>query len=139
MRLSLRDVPLRLTTGAFIAHAGWEKWNGPEEQAQALHGMAVGAYPFLARIPPTRFLRMLSIAEMTTGTALLLPFVPNRVAGAALTAFAGGLTTMYTRLPALHKPGSLAPTPQGVAVAKDSWMLGIGLSLLADRGPAAKD
>jgi len=75
--------------------------------------MAASAYPFLARIPPARFLKMLSIAEMATGVALLLPVIPNRIAGAALTAFAGGLTTMYLRHPALHKPGSPAPPRTG--------------------------
>jgi hypothetical protein len=58
---------------------------------------------------------------------------PNKLAGAALTAFAGGLMTMYLRTPALHKPGSVWPTPAGTGVSKDVWMLGIGLGLLADR------
>jgi hypothetical protein len=32
----------------------------------------------------------------------------------------------------MHRPGSVRPTPQGTAVAKDVWMLGIGLGFLAD-------
>jgi hypothetical protein len=32
----------------------------------------------------------------------------------------------------MRKPGSLAPTPQGVTISKDVWMLGIGLGLLGD-------
>jgi hypothetical protein len=40
---------------------------------------------------------------------------------------------MYMRTPALHKPGSYWPTPNGIGVSKDIWMLGIGLGLLADR------
>jgi len=68
------------------------------------------------------------------GTVLLLPFVPARVAGLALTAFSGGLVTMYLRTPAMHEPGSVWPTPQGMPVSKDVWMLGIGLSLIADAG-----
>ena len=31
-----------------------------------------------------------------------------------------------------RKAGSVWPTPQGMAVSKDVWMLGIGLGLLAD-------
>ena len=94
--------------------------------------MATGAYPFLGKLKPTTFLRMLSVAEITTGAGLLAPFVPERAAGAALTAFSGGLVTMYLRTPALHRPGSVWPTPGGIAVSKDVWMLGIGASLLLD-------
>ena len=136
VRLSLRDVPTRLATGAYIAHAGWDKWHGSNEQANAVHGMAAGAYPFLREIPPTRFLRALSVGELATGAALLTPAVSNRLAGAALTGFAGALVTMYLRTPALHKPGSVWPTQAGTGVSKDVWMLGIGLGLLADRPPA---
>jgi hypothetical protein len=39
----------------------------------------------------------------------------------------------------MRKPGSLAPTEQGLAIAKDSWLLGIGIGLLTrgtiDREP----
>jgi len=83
-------------------------------------------------MPPTRFLRLLAASEIAVGTALLLPFVSNARAGAALTAFSGGLVGMYLRNPALHKPGSYWPTPAGTGVSKDIWMLGIGLGLLAD-------
>ena len=54
------------------------------------------------------------------------------IAGAALTGFSGGLVGMYLRTPALHKPGSVWPTPQGIAVSKDVWMLGIGTGLVVD-------
>jgi hypothetical protein len=40
---------------------------------------------------------------------------------------------MYLRTEALHKPGSVWPTPAGIAVSKDIWMLGTGLSLVLDR------
>ena len=132
MRLRARNVPTRLATGAYILHAGWEKWQGTPERAQAVHGAAARAFPFLAGIPPATFLKLLAGAEIATGTALLLPVVPNRLAGAALTAFSGSLLTMYLRTPAMHKPGSVWPSPAGVGVSKDVWMLGIGLSLLAD-------
>ncbi len=133
MRLptSLRDVPGRVATGAFILHAGLEKWSGDDARAERVHQAASAAFPVLEPIDPPMFLKALSVAEMTTGALLLAPFVSNRKAGAALTAFAGSLLAMYLRTPAMHKPGSVWPTPAGTAVSKDVWMLGIGLGLLA--------
>jgi uncharacterized membrane protein YphA (DoxX/SURF4 family) len=136
MRLHLRNVPARLATGAYILHAGLEKWKGTPERATGVHGMASGAYPPLGRIPPETFLKLLAAAEIGTGAALLLPVVPNKLAGAALTAFSGGLLGLYLRTEALHKPGSVWPTQAGVGVSKDVWMLGIGLSLLAEPSSA---
>ena len=136
MRLHLRNVPARLATGAYILHAGLEKWKGTPERAKGVHGMASGAYPALGRIPPETFLKLLAAAEIGTGAALLLPVVPNKLAGAALTAFSGSLLGLYLRTEALHKPGSVWPTQAGVGVSKDVWMLGIGLSLLAEPSTA---
>ena len=130
--MKLRTIPTRVATGAFIAHTGWEKWHGSAEQATGVHGMASNAYPVFKDMRPTDFLRLLSVGEMATGAALLAPFVPTAVAGAALTGFSGALLGMYLRTPALHKKGSIWPTPQGVPVSKDVWMLGIGLGLLVD-------
>jgi hypothetical protein len=130
--LHLRDIPTRAATGAYILHSGLSKWNGGEEQAKGLHGLAAGAYPFLASVPPEKFIKALAAAEVGIGAALLVPVVGNKLAGAALTAFAGGLIGMYLRTPALHEPGSVWPTQAGIGVSKDVWMLGIGLGLLAD-------
>ena len=110
-----------------------DKWSGPSAQADGVHAMAAGAFPFLKSIPPGRFLKVLAAGEIVTGALLLSPFVPNSVAGAALTGFSGSLLAMYARTPALRKPGSVWPTPAGIAVSKDVWMLGIGLGLMADR------
>jgi uncharacterized membrane protein YphA (DoxX/SURF4 family) len=132
MEIHVRDIPTRLATGGYILHSGLEKWRGTEEQAQGVHRMAAGAFPVFARVSPKTFLRALALAEIGVGVALLTPVVPNAVAGAALSTFAGGLVTMYLRTPALHKPQSVWPTPAGIGVSKDVWMLGIGLGLLAD-------
>jgi len=134
MRLSMkaRTAPGRLATGAYILHSGVEKWNGGEEQAAGIHAMASDAFPFLKAIPPRRFLRLLAATEIATGTALLAPVVPEALAGAALTGFAGGLVGMYLRTPALRRPGKVWPSQAGIAISKDVWMLGIGLGLLAD-------
>jgi uncharacterized membrane protein YphA (DoxX/SURF4 family) len=128
----VRDLPGRVTTGAFILHAGLQKWNSDEARATGIHGMAAGAFPFLADVPPARFVKMLAAGEIATGATLLAPFVSTRLAGAALTAFSGSLVAMYARTPSLHEPGSIWPTAAGTAVSKDVWMLGIGLGLLAD-------
>jgi uncharacterized membrane protein YphA (DoxX/SURF4 family) len=138
MKIFARHLPSRVSTGGFILHSGLQKLHGTEEQAQAIHGMAAGAYPFLADVEPAKFLRALAVAEVGIGTALLTPFVPNRLAGAALTAFAGALVTLYLRTPMLHEPGSIWPTQDGIAVSKDVWMLGIGLGLLAERPEPAR-
>jgi uncharacterized membrane protein YkgB len=39
----------------------------------------------------------------------------------------------------MHKPASVWPSPAGVGVSKDVWMLGIGLGLLADTARPAAD
>ncbi len=132
MFLHLRNMPTRAAAGGYILHSGLDKWKGSEEQAKGVHAMASGAYPFLAKVSPSTFLKVLSAAEIGTGAALLLPVVPNKVAGAALTAFAGSLVGMYWRTPALRKPNSVWPSQSGVAISKDVWMLGIGLGLMAE-------
>ena len=131
--MRIRTLPPRLATGAFILHEGLAKLRGDEERARGVHGAAAAAYPFLEDVPPTTFLRLLGIGEVTLGAALLTPFLPDRVVGLGLTAFSGSLLTMYLRTPAMHRPGSVWPTPAGLAVSKDVWMLGIGLGLVLER------
>ncbi|MFD6951750.1 hypothetical protein A6A08_16610 [Nocardiopsis sp. TSRI0078] len=136
--LSTRDLPLRIVTGAFVLNSGLEKRGADEEAAQGLHGMAAGTYPFLKDMEPATFARLLSTAEITLGTVLLLPVVPSRIAGAGLTAFGAGLFGLYLRTPGMRRPNSLRPTEQGLPLSKDAWLLGAGLSLLlgsdTDRG-----
>jgi uncharacterized membrane protein YphA (DoxX/SURF4 family) len=132
-------IPTRLATGAYIAHSGWGKWNGNEQQAVGVHGVAAKAFPVLESIPPATFLKVLAGAELALGAALLTPIVSSRLAGAALTGFAGSLLAMYLRTPSMHKPGSIWPEPAGTAVSKDVWMLGIGLSLLGEKSADASD
>ncbi len=129
-RVNLAHVALRATAGAFILNAGIGKWSGSEQTATNVHGMAAGTYPFLKPIPPPRFLKLLAASEIGVGALLLTPFVPAAVAGAALTGFAGGLLGLYLRTPGMHE--HLRPTPQGTPIAKDVWLLGIGVGLLAD-------
>lgn len=126
----LAQWPLRIATGAFIANSGLEKLNADADAAAQTHGMASGTYPFLADVPPEQFNRALAIGEVTLGSALLTPFVPGRVAGAGLSLFATGLLGLYVRTPGLRQEGSVRPSTNGIAIAKDVWLLGAGLSLI---------
>jgi uncharacterized membrane protein YphA (DoxX/SURF4 family) len=127
-----RRLPGRLSAGAFILNAGLGKWNADEETAARLHGMASGTYPFLAKLKPRDFARLLSAGEIAVGSALLLPVVPAAVAGAGLVTFSAGLLGLYARTEGMRKEDGVRPTQQGTALAKDVWMLGIGLGLIAD-------
>lgn len=115
-----------------ILNSGLGKRKADEQTAAGLHGFAAGTYPVLASERPQAFTKKLSTGEIALGAALLTPFVPTVVAGAALTAFSAGLLGLYLRTPGMRKEGSLAPTQDGLTVAKDVWMLGIGVGLVVD-------
>ncbi len=127
-----RRLPGRLVAGAFILNSGLSKWSADEETASRLHGMAAGTYPFLAKLKPKDFARLLSVGEIALGSALLLPVVPPAAAGVGLTAFSTGLLGLYARTPGMRKQDGIRPSQQGTALAKDVWMLGIGLGLIVD-------
>ena len=133
MRLPITpsEIAPRIATGAFILNSGLGKRGADEATAAGLHGFATGTYPFLKKVPATTFAKGLSTAEITIGALLLTPLVPTAVAGAALTGFSSGLLGLYLRTPGMTKPGkSVAPTQDGLPIAKDVWMLGIGIGLL---------
>ena len=130
--VKLRHLPQRIATGAFILNSGIGKLNADEATAAQLHGFAVGTYPFLAKLKPQDFVKLLGGTEIALGAALLLPVVPSALAGAGLAAFSGGLLGLYVRTPGMRKEGSPLPTQQGIPIAKDVWMLGIGLGLVLD-------
>ena len=130
--MRLRQLPPRVVSGAYILHAGLEKWHGDEARAQAVHTMAVTAYPVLKDLSPPSFLRGLAAGEIAVGAVLLAPMAPAWLAGAALTGFSGALLGLYARVPGMHKPGSIWPDQKGIAISKDIFMFGIGLGLLAD-------
>jgi uncharacterized membrane protein YphA (DoxX/SURF4 family) len=134
MRISLkaRHLPPRIAAGAFILNAGIGKLSADEQAAARLHGMAAGTYPFLNKLKPADFARLLAVSEIALGSALLLPVVPAWAAGAGLAAFSGGLLGLYAKTPGMRKEGSPFPSQQGTALAKDVWMAGIGLGLVID-------
>ena len=131
-KIKASHLPPRIAAGAFILNSGVGKWSADEETAAQLHGFASGAYPFLAKLKPKDFVRLLSATEITLGAALLVPVIPSALVGAGLAAFSGGLLGLYARTPGMRKDGTPLPTQQGIALAKDSWMLGIGLGLVID-------
>jgi hypothetical protein len=137
--ITLSEIAPRISAGAFILNSGLSKRAVDEAAATGMHGFAAGAYPILKSVPPRQFVQGLSTAEIVLGAALLTPFVPTTVAGLALTAFSGGLLGLYLKTPGMRKPGSLAPTQEGLALAKDSWLVGIGIGLfvrgLTERRP----
>jgi hypothetical protein len=127
-----RHLPQRIAAGAFILNSGIGKLSADEETAKQLHGFAAGTYPFLAKLKPRDFVRLLAAAEIGLGAALLVPVVPAAVAGGGLAAFSGGLLGLYAKTPGMRKAGTPLPTQQGIPLAKDVWMLGIGLGLVVD-------
>jgi hypothetical protein len=127
--ITLSEIAPRISAGAFILNSGLSKRNVDPQAAAGMQGFAAGTYPFLKGMDPQQFAKALSTSEIAIGALLLTPFVPTAVAGAALTAFSGGLLGLYLRTPGMRKPGSLAPTEQGLAIAKDVWLLGIGIGL----------
>ena len=137
--ITLSEIAPRISAGTFILNSGLGKRGADEGTAAGLHGFASGTYPFLKDVDPATFVRVLSYGEIAVGAALLTPFVPTAVAGAVLTGFSGGLLGLYLNTPGMRKPGSLAPTQEGLAVAKDVWLLGIGIGLFTrgtiDRQP----
>jgi hypothetical protein len=130
--VKLWHVPVRLVTGAFILNSGLQKRRADRQHAAQLHDFASGAYPQLRDMDSKRFTAALSVTEVAVGGALLVPMVPAWIAGMALTAFSGGLLGLYWRTPGMHEDDDPRPTERGIPLAKDSWMLGIGLALLVD-------
>ncbi|HEY1972341.1 MAG TPA: hypothetical protein VGH89_30605 [Pseudonocardia sp.] len=132
LRLKVHDWPGRLAVGAIVLESGLSKRVADEQTAARLHLLASNAYPLMKRLDTRTFTKLLSYAEVTLGAGLLLPFVPAGVAGVGLTAFSAGLLGMYLRTPGMRQQGSLRPTAQGLALAQDAWMLGIGLGFIVE-------
>jgi uncharacterized membrane protein YphA (DoxX/SURF4 family) len=132
MKIKPHQLPTRIVTGAFILNSGIGKLSADEEAAASMHGFATGTYPFLEKLKPKDFVRLLAASEIALGVTLLVPVVPAALAGAGLAAFSGGLLGLYARTPGMRKEGSLFPTEQGTPFFKDLWMLGIALGLIVD-------
>lgn len=129
--MSMAQIPARLAAGAFILNSGLGKKDLPDDAAAQMQDMGSVGVPQLKNLTPQQFRIFLTATEIGVGAALLIPFVPGWLAGAALVAFSGGLLNMYRNTPGMTVDG-IRPTPEGTAVAKDVFMLGIGGSLIID-------
>jgi hypothetical protein len=128
----LSHLPLRVAIGGYVLNSGLSKRNLEGEAAEGMYGMAVAAIPALQAVDAPRFARLLAAGEIALGSALLVPAVPSAVVGAGLVAFSAGLVQLYVKTPGMRQPGSLRPSPEGIGLAKDVWLLGAGLTLLVD-------
>lgn len=133
MKFKLWHMPVRLATGAFILNSGLSKLQSDDDELhKGLHGMATTAYPQLGSLEPKTFAKVLGAAETALGATLLAPFISPGLAGAGLTAFSAGLMGLYFKIPGMTEDG-IRPSQQGLALAKDSWLLAIGTALVMDR------
>lgn len=130
----LKSVALRLIPGAYIANSGYSKLNMPAEASAGMQQMAATGVPALAKLPSDRFGHYVGLLELGVGGALLTPFVSNRLAGLGLTAFSAGLLSMYFGDEDNTEADGIRPSAQGTSLAKDSFLLAIGLALIAPEG-----
>ena len=138
--MALSTAILRAVPGAFILNSGIGKLGMEPPTAGHMQGMAALGVPPLGKLTPEQFAKFLSYGEIAVGAALLLPFVPTKVAGLGLAAFSGSMVSMYLRTPGMTEADGVRPSQDGTAVAKDSWLLAIAAALvLSQNGKPAKD
>lgn len=130
--MNVAQIPARLAAGAYILNSGLGKKDIPDAVAAQLQSAGAVGLPQLKKLTPQQFRTFLTATEIGVGAALLAPFVPGWLAGAALMAFSGGLLNMYLKTPGMTVEGGIRPTQEGVPLAKDVFMLGIGGSLVLD-------
>lgn len=123
------NLPARISAGLYLLDSGMSKLSAQDSALEHLHKMATEAYPFLQPLDPKGFSKYFAYGEILLASGLLLPFVPDALVGAGLTFFASSLIGLYLRLPGMRHHGSVRPTIKGSAMAKNIWLLGIGLSL----------
>src|SRR5690625_6487426 len=110
-----------------------------EETAAGLQQMAANGVPMVENLTASQFGKFLSYGEIAVGSALLLPFVPTRLAGLALAGFSGSMVSMYLRTPGMTQSDGVRPTQEGTAIAKDTWMLAIAGALLLNQSRSKKN
>lgn len=133
MSFALHRLPLRVASGAFILNSGIGKLSLDSESAKGLQQVAINAIPQLEKLSPEDFGKYLAAGEIALGSSLLAPFLPSRLVGLGLTGFAGSLVLAYLKTPGLTESDGVRPTQQGITMAKDIFLLGIGLALVLDR------
>src|SRR5699024_6457749 len=108
--MSLTNTILRAVPGAFILNSGIGQLGMDAETAESMQGGASQGVPALGKPSPEQFAKFLSYGEIAVGAALLLPFVPTRLAGLALAGFSGSMVSMYLRTPGMTQSDGVRPT-----------------------------
>ena len=129
------ELPLRLATGPFLLWSGLRKLQRPEVGDELLLA-AARSLPQLEDVfggEPERFARLAGALELLLG-AWLSSGLRRRAGGLALAAYAGAALSLLWSVPGNRVAGSAwEPSEQGRPVAKDVWLLGIGLALALGR------
>lgn len=131
--MKLSNIPLRAIPGAFIVNSGLGKLDMDAESSKGLQDFAATGIKELKQLPSDKFGQIIGASEIAVGGALLAPFVSNRIAGAGLTAFGAGLLTLYFGDDDNTLDDGIRPSEQGLSLAKDSWLLAAGLTLLLQK------
>lgn len=136
MGLNIANIALRLVSGAYILNSGVGKLRLPEESAKNLQSMTANAIPQVEKVDPAVFGKAVAMGEIVVGSMLLTPFIPSRLAGLGLGAFAAGLVATYLKTPGMTESDRLRPSEKGGAMAKDFWLVGMAVALVFGRGKA---
>ncbi|GAA4284479.1 hypothetical protein GCM10022261_20100 [Brevibacterium daeguense] len=135
---TVANVALRAVPGAFVLNSGISKLGMDEGTASYLQAEAAKGVPALANLEAAQFGKLLTYGEIAVGATLLLPFVPNRIAGLALGAFSAGMMSVYFRDDSKTEDDGIRPSGEGIALAKDSWLSAIAIALLTGGAKRAK-
>lgn len=130
MALNLANAALRAVPGAFILNSGIGKLNLDKDSAAQLQQMAVNGVPQVKDLDPQLFGKLLAGSEIALGSALLTPFLPNRLVGLGLGAFSAALLSMYVNTPGMTQEDGIRPTQDGTPIAKDAWLAAIAIALV---------
>lgn len=134
----LSSVALRAIPGLFILNSGVGKIGMPAEASAGTQEFAASGIPALKNLPADKFGSILGWSETAVGGAMLAPFVSNRMAGIGVTALGAGLLTLYFNNEGNTKEDGIRPTDDGISLAKDSWLVAIGLGLIFADGKKKK-
>ena len=121
---------LRLIPGAFIINSGIGKLKADEEASAGLQQFAMTGVPAVEKLPSDKFAKILGSAEVALGSTLVALPIPNFIAGAGLTAFGAGLLTLYFGNEDNTEADGVRPSQKGLVLAKDSWLVALGLGLI---------
>ena len=106
------------------------KFKADEGTYAFLQQMAATGVPAVSKLDAATFGKLISGAETALGATLLTPFIPARLAGAGLTAFATNLMTMCFRNPDMRRafpphPGRPAARKQHCAARRGPGTAGL--------------